>query len=305
MEKNYSTFIDRFLRNTAALKPIPTELAPAYNHKGTVKAVIFDVYGTMLISASGDIEESEISTSNVRKALEAADISIVSVNHEVAVLNHMLDSFKREIHSVHINERSAYNPYPEVNILEIWSRILKEQSNKNELKINDELCVKCFTFVFEVLSNNIYPMPGMKDVIRTLKSKGIPLGIISNAQFYTPVILNFFLDNPVDDPDVSPFDPELTILSYQFKRSKPDHYLFELIRSRCKEKYDIPPGQILFVGNDMFRDIYPAFTAGFKTALFAGDKRSLRLRSENPAMNELNPDYVITDLRQIFNIIGL
>ena len=35
-------------------------------------------------------------------------------------------------------------------------------------------------------------MPGMKEVIHKLAGKGLPLGIISNAQFYTPVILNFF-----------------------------------------------------------------------------------------------------------------
>ena len=41
----------------------------------------------------------------------------------------------------------------------------------------------------------------------------------------------------------------------------------------------------------------------FKTALFAGDLRSLRLRTENPRCRGLKPDLVVTDLRQLIRLI--
>jgi putative hydrolase of the HAD superfamily len=126
---------------------------------------------------------------------------------------------------------------------------------------------------------------------------------ISNAQFYTPVILNYFLHGTISESEqVNPFDSDLTVFSYQHQRSKPDAFLFELLKNQISKKYGIYADEILFIGNDMFRDIYPASLAGFKTALFAGDTKSLRLRQERPELKKVTPDYIVTSLSQIINI---
>jgi putative hydrolase of the HAD superfamily len=304
MEKNYSKYIEKFLSKTGVMVPMLTHMEPYYKEDPMIRVVVLDVYGTILISASGDIDESEISTKNLRSALLAADIVIPeNLPNEQEILTDMLDSFRNSILHIHNEEKSPLKPYPEVNILEIWEEIIHDQKSRNHLVLNGELCIKCFTFVFEVLSNNIYPMPGMKDVITRLTQREIPLGIISNAQFYTPVILNYFMHNKISEEEVFPFDPDLTIFSYRYKRSKPDALLFDTLKQQCNKKYHISADQVLFVGNDMFRDIYPAHKAGFKTALFAGDKRSLRLREEKPEVNELNADYILTDLKQLLKIV--
>jgi putative hydrolase of the HAD superfamily len=61
---------------------------------------------------------------------------------------------------------------------------------------------------------------------------------------------------------------------------------------------------VLFIGNDMLKDIYASSQVGFKTALFAGDKRSLRLRDDDERTAGLKPDYVITELSQILEIVA-
>ena len=53
----------------------------------------------------------------------------------------------------------------------------------------------------------------------------------------------------------------------------------------------------------MYKDIYPAQQVGFKTALFAGDMRSLRLREDKAEVQGLHPDYIITHLEQMNKII--
>jgi putative hydrolase of the HAD superfamily len=53
----------------------------------------------------------------------------------------------------------------------------------------------------------------------------------------------------------------------------------------------------------MLNDIYPAKNAGFNTALFAGDARSLRLRKDIPECKTLSADLVITDLIQLLDYI--
>jgi putative hydrolase of the HAD superfamily len=297
-------YIRKFLSETSIMEPAPTLLKPLYRPDPDVKACVFDVYGTILISASGDIDESVISADNLRMALDAAGIELTGTsNSHHHVLADMLDAFKNSVVKFHQAESTLERPYPEIDILQIWEQIIREYSSRDILKLNGNLCVKCFTFVFEVLSNRIYPMPGMVEVIDHLARKAVPLGIISNAQFYTPVILNFFLNGAISEQEhVPPFDSDLTVFSYQYKRSKPDIYLFELLKTRCREKFGMEAGEILFIGNDMFRDVYPACQAGFKTVLFAGDQKSLRLREDKPELKGITPDYIITDLGQLLKI---
>ncbi len=306
MAKDYLPYIETFLGESVSLKPVPTLLKPFIKKDAGIKAFVFDVYGTLLISASGDIDESVLSTSNLMQAFNASDISFVE-NGEASgkLLLEILDEFKQSVKEFHEQERTEEKPYPEIDIAQIWEGIIKTHQNRNQLIVDDPLCIKCFVFVFEVLSNRIYPMPGMKELLTRLASLNYPLGIISNAQFYTPVILNYFLNDTVTENEaVAPFDPDLTVFSYKHMRSKPDMFLFQLLKDQCRHKYGLFADEILFIGNDMYRDIYPAFLAGFKTALFAGDTKSLRLRQEKPELKKVVPDFIITDLMQLVTILN-
>ncbi len=60
------------------------------------------------------------------------------------------------------------------------------------------------------------------------------------------------------------------------------------------------PEQVLYVGNDMLKDIVPANSVGFKTGLFAGDQRSLRLGQ----MTTESADLILTELAQIDECIS-
>jgi len=306
MEKDYLKYIRTFLGESAIMKPVPTLLKPFVRKDPAIKAFVFDVYGTLLISASGDIDESVFSTDNINTALNSAGIQVSKgVGDKDRLLTEVMEEFRQCVREYHETERTEEQPYPEVNILQIWENIILTREKQNQLVLDGPLCIKCFTFIFEVLSNRIYPMPGMKELLNRLADQCFPLGIISNAQFYTPVIMNFFLHDTIsEDEAVSPFDPDLTIFSYKYMRSKPDIYLFELLKAKCSRKYGLFADEILFIGNDMFRDIYPAFLAGFKTALFAGDTKSLRLRQEKPELKKIVPDYIVTDLMQLLTILN-
>ena len=306
MVKDYLPYIKTFLGESVTLKPVPTLLKPFIRKDAGIKAFVFDVYGTLLISASGDIDESVLSTANLMQAFNASDIKFAENGESSGeLLQEILNEFKQSVKEFHEQERTDDKPYPEIDISQIWEDIIKSHQNLNQLIVEDPLCVKCFVFVFEVLSNRIYPMPGMKELLNRLALLKYPLGIISNAQFYTPVILNYFLHDSVsENEEVAPFDPDLTVFSYKHMRSKPDLYLFQLLKDQCQRKYGLFADEILFIGNDMFRDIFPAFLTGFKTALFAGDTKSLRLRQDKPELKKVVPDYIITDLMQLLTILN-
>jgi putative hydrolase of the HAD superfamily len=296
-------YIKKLLDNQETILPIPTGVKSRFKPDPKIKAILLDIYGTLLISSSGDIDQTEMSNVNLKQALDAAGIRTHPDIENVT--DNILADFQYTIRVCH--EASRYNniPFPEIDILSIWKIVLIHARRKGLVTYDDDADILLLTCVFEFLSNKVSPMPKLKETIETLQDKNIPVGIVSNAQFYTPVLMNYFLNNKISLNDrVLGFDRELTVLSYKFGKAKPDHSLYEELIPTLKWKYGIGPSEVLFVGNDMLNDIYASRQAGFKTGLFAGDKRSLRMRSSDQRLSACEPDFIIDRLDQLLTIVA-
>ena len=121
------------------------------------------------------------------------------------------------------------------------------------------------------------------------------MGIISNAQFYTPELLPAFLGT---QSEAWGLDPALEFYSYQHGLAKPGQALFRLAAEELMRR-GIEPRGAVYVGNDMLNDVLPARQVGFRTALFAGDARSLRRRGDDPRLEGIRPDLVLTKLADL------
>jgi putative hydrolase of the HAD superfamily len=299
-------YIARYLEKLGKLDPIPSETDPVLKKGEDIKAFIFDIYGTLLISSSGDINQTEVSAKNLRSALKEAKIQVPDAIRpgENSRMERILEDYVSHIKN-YLNENSNEKIlYPEVNILGIWEDVIAKAVKKKWLKTTKESDIRYLTFVFELLSNHVYPMPGMKEVVTVLDKMGKIMGIVSNSQFYTPMIMNYFLGNDeLDSEEIKPFDPDLTVYSFKLQRAKPDISLFNQVIPVLKEKHGLEPADALFIGNDMYNDIYPAAEAGFQTALFAGDRRSLRWREEKEEVKGIRADFIITELVQLLEIL--
>ena len=302
MEKNYTKFIRPYLEELEPLLPISTgvdvQIAPF-----KTKAVVFDIYGTLIISASGDLDKAEYNAQMIKKALLGAHFEIVMDTEEA--FNDIFKDFNAYLFGHLSKTRREGKPFPEVDVISVWHDTLVAAEKKGKILILPNSDIYLFTFIFELQTNKIWPMPEMKEVINTLHSKGIILGIVSNAQFYTPVIMNYLLHNETkDSSDIYPFAKELSVFSYRELRGKPDTYLFEKLVPGLMA-YDLKPEEVLYVGNDMLKDVYTSSRVGFKTVLYAGDKRSYRLHKNDKRVLGLQPDFVITKLSQLLDILEL
>ena len=303
MEKRSWKPIKDYLEQLDKLDPLPTDISGDWRPDGNIRACMFDIYGTLIISASGDIDQAEFSSQSLEMALRKAHIEIHAPDapSRQALLQKLLEDFRREIEKQHSRMNKQGIAHPEIIITDIWRRILKQYHKKHKIGLNKHSDIKIYTFLFELM----YPMPYMQQVLNHLSQSGIPLGIISNAQFYTPMIMNHFLNGPMSETThIRHFEPRLSVYSYQAGRSKPDVYLFHILTERLESHYGIKPEEALFIGNDMYKDIWPASQAGMKTALFAGDRRSLRLRPDHEEIKNLPPLFIIKDLRSVPAILG-
>ena len=272
-----------FEKYLTPLSPLPTSLNQRGKLDKKIKCILFDIYGTLFMSGSGDIGIAKKVFQNTDKIEHLLKKFKIKINAQT-----LLNTFFKKIETRHEKSRKKGIDYPEIEIDEIWMRVIGDDNLKR---------ARAFALEFELIVNPAYPMPHLKQVLRKLKNKNIILGIISNAQFFTPYLFDWFLKA---DLKYLGFEPNLIIFSYKFGHAKPSSFLFEVASSRLKE-INIPTDSALYVGNDMLNDIYPAQKTGFITGLFAGDARSLRLRSDEPACKNLSADIVITDLIQLLN----
>ncbi|MCK4468726.1 MAG: HAD hydrolase-like protein [Desulfobacterales bacterium] len=269
----------------APLFPIPTTLCQSGNLKKKIKCIIFDIYGTLFISASGDIGIAK------EKVAEAYELEQLLIKFKIrktpkAVLNDLFAAIEKK----HDKLRKQGIDFPEVEIDRIWMDVLKN---------NDLVMVREFAVRFEMIVNPVYPMPNLKEMLSACKKSKVLLGIISNAQFYTPYLFEWLLDS---DLEKLGFHPDLILFSYKSGHAKPSPFMFQSAVERLKG-LNVPADSALYIGNDMLNDTYPAKNAGFNTALFAGDARSLRLRKDIPKCKNLSADLAITDLIQLLEYI--
>jgi putative hydrolase of the HAD superfamily len=304
MEKDLMEYMEKCLSGLKKLWPDKVTDGPKLKKEKCpgLKAVIFDIYGTLLISGSGDILAEKFSSKDLLSALINSGMRVKSKDSDL-VGKLAATGYSNIIKLYHENAAKEGINFFEIDIVEVWKKVISNLENVDAIeKVSKDEAYERIAFAFEILTNPVFPMPGMKRILDRIREKNMAMGIISNAQFYTPIIMNYFLEGRIKRDNISGFYDDLSIYSYKQKRSKPDLELFELMKKKLN-RYCINPEEAVFVGNDMLKDIYPASKIGFKTCLFAGDSRSLRMRKGIPETENLEPDFVIEKLDDLLDII--
>lgn len=246
-----------------------------------VAAVLFDIYGTLLISASGEIGLADT----------AADTD-TALDNWMRTLGYppasggVRAALTAAIRAEHQALKAKGIAIPEVVIEKIWGRLYPEATA-------DQL--RRLALAYELKVNPVWPMPGLRRCLESLRRSGVRLGIVSNAQFYTPLLMAHFLGVSLEGAG---FSPDLCIYSYRVGQAKPGQRLFKAAKAGLSQ-YGIAPQEAVMVGNDRRNDVAGARAVGFQTVLFAGDARSLRWRESDPDWEIAQPDMVITELTQL------
>lgn len=275
-----------------------TKLEPLYG----IKCIAFDFYGTMFISGVGDIgidEDQQKASSNVfLQSLQETGFTI----RDKEAGKYGISLFKEVIESFISAAKNNGIDYPEPEIREVWWEVLTQLLAEDyiEGKLNKETAVR-FGIEFEFRINNIWPVPNLESILTSLLDRDLELGIISNSQFYTPLAFEATMEKSLEEFG---FNPNLLIWSFESGRKKPSPHFYELF-VKAAEKEGLKPEQILYVGNDIRKDIQPANALNLKTALYVGDQRSLRHEPDELTRQAYQPDLIIDNLNQILDCLKL
>ncbi|NOZ39338.1 MAG: HAD family hydrolase [Planctomycetes bacterium] len=285
-------YAETILDNCQPLAPLATEVEPKLEKLEGIRAVLFDIYGTLLISASGDIgsHTGDHRLVAVRETCQLFQLEL-SDAAEVAV-----KSFESKISRAHLAAKEQGVEYPEVDIVEIWQAALPDLVEGSW----DDFDWQRFALEYEVRVNPVWPMPNVESTLSRLAASELVMGIVSNAQFFTPLLFPAFFGKTIEQLG---FAPELAYFSYEHRQAKPGGYLYSLAQQQLALQ-GIEPVEVLYVGNDMLNDVAAAASVGFRTALFAGDQRSLRWRADEEKVEGVVADVIITELPQLIECVA-
>lgn len=269
----------------APMTPIPTTLFLRGTLTHPVRCLLCDIYGTLFISGCGDVGIAK------RQRQPKEQIAQLLNRYKLSIApEKLLNQLYQAIGENHQRSMAKGVAYPEVRIEMIWEKLLP---------IKNDTLVREFAMAFEMIVNPVWPMPHLEQLLNVCRHNRIRLGIISNAQFYTPFLFEWFLGQTIEQLG---FDMSLTFFSYAWGHAKPSPLLFETALQRL-DRLGISARQTVYIGNDMRKDVIPAQKVGFQTVLFAGDARSLRIDTDPSDDPSHVPDLVVTDLQQLIKYL--
>ena len=286
--------IEIIRRESKPLAPLPTDIDAQLKVLPRIRCVVFDVYGTLMVSGVGDISHSSADDRG-EAIFELFKQKEIPLKQELTEPGAELNAIIREHQD---QTRQTGIEYPEVDIREVWEEFAKRYADLPDdpiYRLFEELAIR-----FELYVNPTWAMPHLESTLQALRDKDMRLGIVSNAQFFTPLLFNAYCNQHFESLG---FDDDLCQWSYCFKEAKPSTRMYRVNAMTLEAKYGILAEEVLYVGNDLLNDIVPASQVGFKTALFAGDKRSLRLREGDERVKGITPDLIVKSLDQLIDCV--
>ncbi len=213
-----------------------------------VKAVIFDVYHTLLAVRDGPVDAPEKWVSLWEDFLGM---------RPPESLREFAGTCGKFIEADHAESRASGMRWPEVEWRSIACRAAPVLA---ELKIP---VLDDFLYQHARLQRTVSAMPEAVALLTNLRTQGILTGIASNAQAYT------FRELATAGMPVIAFERDLCFWSFEQGYSKPDPAVFAWLSERLAAR-GITPEETLMIGDRVDNDMEPAHAAGWRTWHFRG-----------------------------------
>lgn len=212
-----------------------------------VKGIIFDINGTLV----------DINTDEGNEQIYRAISHFVKYYGIYTNRNEVREAYFRILKN---QRRQGGEQYPEFDVVGVWREYLLQESERRGLAIPKTKLAMLPHFLAEmyrgISMNRLELYPDVRQVLDGLRER-YRLAAVSDAQsaWAEPELRQVGLGGY--------FFP--LIVSGSLGYRKPDPRIFQLAIKRMH----LPPEQIVFVGNDMFRDIHGARQVGLRTVFFA------------------------------------
>jgi putative hydrolase of the HAD superfamily len=133
-------------------------------------------------------------------------------------------------------------------------------------------------------------VPGARDVLRAIRERELSVGLISNTGRTPGYVLRDILGRLGLAPSI-----DAMVFSNEHGECKPRPSIFECLRSALGVRYD----EMVFVGDNLYVDVYGAQQCGMRAVLFIPAVRGTAVAPPVQHDLEIVPDATITSLEQL------
>ena len=288
-----------------APKAVPA--TPSIKYLPDIRAVLWDVYGTLLRVSDGRF--TLLPDDKIR-----LQIALDKTIHEFNMWNSMYRRPGPPWQSIiglywslidrQSMQGAARGDLKEVNLVETWGNIImrlfeKEYKYDEDLYGNlDEFSEKVAYFFHSCLQGT-EARPGAVSAMTSIADNELVQGLLSDGQSFSLVqTLRSLARQDSLPPLYKLFRPQSIILSHDIGVKKPSKSLFTFAVDQLRS-LGIQAQQILHVSCRLTTDLVPARTVGMKTALLVAEKSGLEVTAAVLKDPSKRPDRLLTDLSQL------
>jgi FMN phosphatase YigB (HAD superfamily) len=277
-----------------------------------VRAVLWNVYGTLLRIAGGELwfehPQSFVMGVALDKTIQEYKMW-ASMSRKPGQPSDYMKQLYMQVLTEHRAVPGGTEKYPEVASDRVWEALIKKLFQK-DYKFDagffgslNEFSRKVAYF-FHASLQGTASYDGAGEALRHVAQGGLKQGLLSDGQCFTRVQLQRGLAARDKNIDLEKLlDKDLIVLSYETRGRKPSERLFRHAVNALTQQ-GIAPNQVLHVGSRIQQDLLPARRLGMRTALFAGDRTSLQATAEQLKEPTNRPDVLLTELSQITDVIS-
>lgn len=292
----------RPIQATPSIKPLPE-----------IKVVLWSVYGTLLSIDSGRLLHQHPQDLRMQialqKTIEEFKMWFSMSRKPGQPWEYMLQQYNSIVEEMRLVGTARKGDTPEIDSAVVWAKLI-ERLRRNEYSWDESvygglegLAVKVAYF-FHAMLQGTEAFEGCAETLARLPQTGIRQGLLDDAQQFTLAQLVRAMRRQGGEGNLAAlFSPDLSGLSYQLEVRKPSPTLYETVASRCQER-GFEPGEVLYLTNRLTDDLGMAKKVGFRTGLMVVDEACTELSAADLKNPEYRPDRLLTDLRQVLEIVG-
>ncbi len=312
--EQYASYLDtrRDLHWPAPPEVKPVKARPHLVRLPGVRCVLWNVYGTLLCIAGGEVWFEHPQPFVMGVALDKTIQEFKMWGSMSRKPGQPAEYLKVIYSQVLLEQRSVQSgseKHPEIAADRLWEAILKKLLQK-EYKFDagfygalNEFSRKVAYFFHASLQGTAC-YPGAAAALTQVARKGLCQGLLGDGQCFTTVQLQRGLSAQDSDARLEKLLTEgISTLSYEVRAKKPSDRLFRQSLKALSER-GIGPAEVLHVGCRVDRGLVPARRLGLRTALFSGDRESLQATAEQMKDPLTRPDVLLTELSQIAEVVG-
>jgi FMN phosphatase YigB (HAD superfamily) len=311
--EQYATYLDtRDLPWPAPPQADPPRAKPHVKPMPEIRAVLWNVYGTLLAIPGGELWFTHPNQFVMDVALDKTVQEFKmwgSMSRKPGQPCEYLGQMYGKVLDEQRTVPGGGERYPEVLSERVWEAIIKKLLQKDYrfdagfFGSLNELSEKVAYFFHASLQGTAC-YDGATAALRAVKDAGLVQGLLADGQCFTKVQLQRGLTRQDANARLDELlDADLCVLSTEVRGKKPSERLFKPALAALGQ-HSITPAQVLHVASRMQQDLIPARRMGMRTALFAGDRGSLQATPEQLKDQTTRPDVLLTELQQITEVIG-